>query len=179
MLSLFLTADLTGYYLSHPLQKNVASNSGLVRVTNLRPHDTVENPFWYTFSVQCSSCRQVHPKKLNISRFESNAIKGSRGDANLIWKCKSCKREASATIIAPPTAYQQESPATRQKIIEIDCRGLDIIEFSPEGEWLANGSHSKTQFSSIDLTDGEWYEYDETLGEEVNILDLKWEITKN
>ncbi|RKF74737.1 UPF0587 protein C2D10.03c [Golovinomyces cichoracearum] len=175
MISLFLTADLTG-------------------VTNLRPHDTVENPFWYTFSVQCSSCRQVHPKKLNISRFvpikrvaflvsdlqkESNAIKGSRGDANLVWKCKSCKREASATIIAPPTAYQQESPATRKKIIEIDCRGLDIIEFSPEGEWLANGSHSKTQFSSIDLTDGEWYEYDETLGEEVNILDLKWEITKN
>ena len=42
------------------------------------------------------------------------------------------QRESSATIKAPPIAYQQTSPPTRQKIIEFDCRGLEFTEFKPE-----------------------------------------------
>jgi len=44
----------------------------------------------------------------------------------------SFKRESSATIKAPPVAYNQASPPTRQKVIEFDCRGLEFIEFKPE-----------------------------------------------
>jgi hypothetical protein len=38
-------------------------------VTNLRPTDTEETPFWYTFKVQCTSCRETHPKPVGVSRF--------------------------------------------------------------------------------------------------------------
>ncbi len=37
---------------------------------------------------------------------------------------------------------------------------------------------SPTVFSSIDLQEGEWFDYDEKVGEEVSIKDLKWEIRR-
>ena len=39
------------------------------RVTNLQPEDTEQTPFFYTFKVQCTSCREVHPNWVSISRF--------------------------------------------------------------------------------------------------------------
>lgn len=47
-----------------------------------------------------------------------------------------------------------------------------------QGEWAAKGLESPTTFSSIDLQEGEWYDYDEKAGEEVSIKDLKWEIRR-
>ncbi|KUJ23138.1 LSM-domain-containing protein [Mollisia scopiformis] len=147
MLSLTLTADLSG-------------------VTELRPDDTADNPFWYTFKVQCTSCRENHSNNVSVSRFEQNEMSGSRGEANFVWKCQFCKRESSATIKAAPIAYQQASPPTRQKILEIDCRGLEFTEFHPEGEWLATGLESGTKFTAIDLSEGDWFDYDEKAGDE-------------
>lgn len=72
MLALALTAELNG-------------------VTNLRPDDTAENPYYYSFRVQCTSCREIHPNWVQVSRFEENELSGSRGEANFVWRCKSCK----------------------------------------------------------------------------------------
>ena len=84
-----------------------------------------------------------------------------------------------------------------QKVVEFDCRGLEFTEFKPEvghqsaidpgrsdrltiaqGDWLAEGPDSGTKFTGIDLTEGEWFDYDEKAGEEVSIKDLKWEIRR-
>lgn len=37
---------------------------------------------------------------------------------------------------------------------------------------------SKTKFTGIDLTEGEWYDYDEKAGEEVSIKEIKWELKR-
>ncbi|KAK4455690.1 UPF0587 protein C2D10.03c [Podospora aff. communis PSN243] len=160
MFALSLTAELEG-------------------VTNLRPDDTQENPFWYTFKVQCTSCRETHPKPVSVSRFENKDMSGSRGEANFVWKCKNCKRESSASIMTAPTPYEQSEPAKSRKILEFDCRGLEFTEFIPEGEWLADGAESGSKFTAIDLSEGEWFEYDEKAGEEVSIKELKWEINRS
>ncbi|KAK0704718.1 hypothetical protein B0H67DRAFT_649135 [Lasiosphaeris hirsuta] len=160
MLALTLTAELAG-------------------VTNLRPDDSAENPFWYTFKVQCTSCRETHPNPVSVSRYEANDMSGSRGEANFVWKCKNCKRESSASIMDAPTPYQQTDPVKPQKILVFDCRGLEFTEFIPEGEWLADGLESTSKFSGIELTDGEWFDYDEKTSEEVSIKDLKWEINRS
>lgn len=104
------------------------------------------------------------------------------------------QREHSASIKEAPKPYEQTEPPKAQKIIEFDCRGLEFVEFKPEvsqsflmsasqltlqGEWLADGVDSKTKFSEIDLTEGEWFDYDEKAGEEVNIKELKWEIKRS
>ncbi|KAH6885798.1 hypothetical protein B0T10DRAFT_491645 [Thelonectria olida] len=159
MFALILTAELTG-------------------VTNLRPNDSEENPFWYMFKVQCTSCRETHGNYVGICRFETNEMSGSRGEANFVWRCKNCKRESSASFKSSPTAYEQTEPAKSQKIIEFDCRGLELMDFKPEGEWLADGVDSGTKFKEIELVEGDWYDYDEKAGEEVSINDLKWEIRR-
>ncbi|KAI9678991.1 MAG: hypothetical protein M1822_007417 [Bathelium mastoideum] len=88
-------------------------------------------------------------------------------------------REHSASIVNPPATYEQESPAKKKNIIQLDCRGLEFVEFKADGEWLAQGSESGTTFSGIDLSEGEWFDYDEKAGEEVSIKDLNWEIRRS
>lgn len=48
-----------------------------------------------------------------------------------------------------------------------------------QGEWLADGVDSGTKFTGIELTDGEWFDYDEKAGEEVSIKEIKWEIRRS
>ncbi|MCJ1473305.1 RNA polymerase II transcription factor B subunit 4 [Lambiella insularis] len=148
MLALALTADLTG-------------------VTDLSPVDTEDDPYFFTFKVQCTSCRETHPNWVNVSRFDSTEVSGSRGEANFVWKCKACKRESTASIKAPAAAYHHASPPTRQNIVEFDCRGLEFMEFKADGEWKAKGIESGTSFGGIDLQEGEWFDYDEKAGEEI------------
>ncbi|KAH7320983.1 hypothetical protein B0I35DRAFT_428287 [Stachybotrys elegans] len=159
MFALWLSAELTG-------------------VTKLRPDDSKDNPFWYMFQVQCTSCRETHANFVGVNRFEDNEMSGSRGEANFVWKCKNCKRESSASIKAGPVAYEHSDPPKKQKILEFDCRGLEFVEFKPEGDWLAEGLDSSTKFDSIDLQEGEWYDYDEKAGEEVSIKEMSWEIRR-
>ena len=54
MFALTLTAELDG-------------------VTALLPVDTQESPFLYTFRVQCTSCREIHPNLVSVSRFVCSA----------------------------------------------------------------------------------------------------------
>jgi hypothetical protein len=37
---------------------------------------------------------------------------------------------------------------------------------------------SGTKFAEIDLTEGDWYDYDEKAGEEVSITGVKWEVRR-
>lgn len=59
-------------------------------------------------------------------------MSGSRGEANFVWRCKNCKREHSASIKEAPRKYQQSEPAKRQPIVELDCRGLEFVEFKAD-----------------------------------------------
>ncbi|KAI9724186.1 MAG: hypothetical protein M1828_003931 [Chrysothrix sp. TS-e1954] len=156
MLALTLTAELSG-------------------VTDLAPIDTAENPFYYTFKVQCTSCRETHPNWVG----ESNEQSGSRGEANFVWRCKMCKREHSASIKTTPAPYTYSSPPKRQKIIDIDCRGLEFVDYKADGDWQAKGIDSGTKFTGMDISDGEWYDYDEKASDEVSVKDVKWEIRRS
>jgi hypothetical protein len=101
-------------------------------VTDLRPLDTEDAPFFYTFKVQCTSCRETHPNMVSVSRFEQNDVSGSKGEANFVWRCKNCKREHSANIKAAPATYPQTDPPKTVNILEFDCRGLEFTDFKAE-----------------------------------------------
>ena len=47
-----------------------------------------------------------------------------------------------------------------------------------QGDFKATGIESNTPFTAIDLSEGEWYDYDDKAGEEVSIKDIKWEIRR-
>jgi hypothetical protein len=65
----------------------------------------------------------------------------------------------------------RSSPSTR------DDGKTDAI-LSHKGEFKAKGLESNTPFAAIDLSEGEWYDYDDKAGEEVSIKDIKWEIRR-
>ncbi|KAL3473381.1 hypothetical protein BJX99DRAFT_233902 [Aspergillus californicus] len=157
MLSLILSAELNG-------------------VTDLRPQDTEENPYYFTFKVQCTSCREVHPNWVSFNRYEQREIPGSRGEANFVWKCKLCQRTHSASIMTAPAAYEANDKRQGQKVIDLECRGLEFTEFKADGEWEAKGIDSSSPFTGIDLLEGEWYDYDEKAGDEVAIKEINWSL---
>ncbi|KZM27797.1 hypothetical protein ST47_g1062 [Ascochyta rabiei] len=148
----------------------LALKAELNGVTDLRPLDTEDAPFYYTFKVQCTSCRETHPNWVSVSRFEQNEVSGSKGEANF--------REHSANIKAAPAAYERTDPPKMMNILEFDCRGLEFVEFKPDGEWLAKGEDSGTKFENIELHEGEWFEYDEKASDEVSITNLVWEVRR-
>ena len=53
-----------------------------------------------------------------------------------------------------------------------------VLTLAVQGEWEAKGAESSTPFTAIDLSEGEWYDYDEKAGDEVSIKELKWEIVR-
>lgn len=83
----------------------------------------------------------------------------------------------SASILEAAKTFDVSNGKT-QSIIELDCRGLEPIEFIADGEWLATGIDSGTKFSNIELEEGEWFDYDDKAGQEVSITDVHWEIRR-
>ena len=168
-------------------------------VTELLPVDTEETPFYYMFEVQCTSCREHHPNHIGVSQFvrfptisprplappappltrpqEEREIHGSRGEANLVWRCKNCQRESSASIKAGPFAYNYTEPATEQKILTFECRGCEFVGFKPDGEWKAKAIEKDSKFK-VDLEDMEWYDYDDKVKEEVSVQNVVFKISR-
>ncbi|KAH7044865.1 hypothetical protein BKA57DRAFT_396972, partial [Linnemannia elongata] len=94
--------------------------------------------------------------------FKDKAEMGSgRGEANLVMKCKFCKCESSADIVSKPVAYEIENNDKYATIVTVECRGLELVGFEPREGWKAKGAESGTPFEDIDLTDGDWADYDE------------------
>jgi hypothetical protein len=67
-------------------------------------------------------------------------------------------------------------------LLQLDCRGVEPVAFSPQGKWLATGSESNSEFSfEFDIEEeravdgkpakftGEWMDYDDKTKDEVKI----------
>lgn len=148
-------------------------------LTDLRPTDTAENPFEYTFEIQCTSCREIHDKEITINRFEQHDMSGSRGEASFSFRCKMCKRESTASIVRTKENYTVEADGKPVGILEIDARGLELIKFIPVGNFEAKGLTSNTPFTEIDLSEAEFYDYDDNASNEVSITEVTWDIVRS
>lgn len=65
--------------------------------------------------------------------------------------------------------------ASNQLLVTEMTSGAD---YCVQGDFKAKGIESNTPFTAIDLSEGEWYDYDDKAGEEVSIKDIKWEIRR-
>lgn len=151
----------------------------LSNVTDLEPVDTPESPFEYTFTIQCTSCRELHDKPVTINTFEQHDISGSRGQASFVFRCRLCKSEHSAGLLRTKEKLTEEKNGKWVKLLEIDSRGMDFVEFIPDGRWQCVGTESKTKFDEVDLEDLEWYDYDDKKGEEVGITEAQFEVARS
>lgn len=160
MLGLTLTAELNG-------------------VTDLTFADLPSEPYDFTFTIRCNSCREIHGNEITINQYEQHSITGSRGEANFVFKCKNCKRDSSAVInISKKKVYTIDDSTKQIVMLEIDPRGIDFVKFNPDGRFIAKGSDSNIEFNEVDLEDNEWFDYDEKAANEVSITEVKWNIIK-
>lgn len=155
--------------------------ANLQGLTDLAPVDTDDSPFEYTFLIQCTSCREQHDKEITINRLEQHDLPGSRGEANFVFKCKSCGHLANASITRTSKNYTFEDSEEGKKvaILDVECRGMELVKFIPQGDFQCKGAESSTKFEEIDLTEGEFYDYDDNKGEEVSITEVEWEIARS
>lgn len=72
---------------------------------------------------------------------------------------------ASVDFASKPVAYDIENNGKFQTIVTIECRGLELVDFAPREGWKAKGAESGTVFEDVDLTDGDWADYDEKVCE--------------
>ncbi|GAA5830631.1 hypothetical protein JCM11251_002539 [Rhodosporidiobolus azoricus] len=70
----------------------------LENITDLKP---LGEDFGWQIKAQCQSCREEHPNWMTVDATETREISGSRGEANLVWRCQMCKREHT---ICPSTS---------------------------------------------------------------------------
>lgn len=111
--------------------------------------------------MKCNSCHEVHPKLVSLNRKEEREVSGSKGStANFVWRCGMCKRESSAKFDPAPSRSYNDENAQFAPLLFIECRGLEFVGFDPAGIWKCKGSNGAA-FSDVDLTDGEWNDYDE------------------
>lgn len=146
-------------------------------VTDLEPVDTPENVFEYTFRVECTKCRTIHPKPIGINQYEQHEITGSKGEASFVFRCKECKHEHSASIMRTKNLLTPDDKTVA--LLEIDARGVEFVEFIPQGIFTVTGAELGTKFTEVELDEGEWFDYDDKAGAEVSITDVKWEIERN
>lgn len=150
----------------------------LTNVTDLRPLDEPNDPFEYTFIIECTNCREEHAKPVTINRFESHDMSGSRGEASFVFRCKGCKSEHSSSIVRTDDSYDPDHNGKFVDILIIDARGIDFKKFIPVGNFQCKGLNSNAKFPEVDLEDSEWYDYDDDAGLEVSITEVNWSIAR-
>lgn len=161
----------------------------LENLTNLAPGED----FTYHFKLVCANCGEVSKRESTLNAEESFSTqprgqKSGHGNsqkdkavANLIQKCDLCERTGTLAVVEghgkPYTAEDSEKGAF-VPIICLDCRGMQPAEFFPGPGWTAEGAESGTKFLDIDLSEGEFSEYDEKVAASVGILGFESEIVK-
>lgn len=148
------------------------------RLTNISELSPSGDDFQWCLKVKCSNCMEVHDKWVFICAQKHEAIKGSRGFTNLKLKCRFCGRENSADVVEGSVkSYKEEDSEKLRPIVRFECRGMEPQQFSLRDGWRAvSNSDCATVFSDVDLTDGEWTDYDEDGECCVEILEVQTEI---
>ncbi|CDW71123.1 UNKNOWN [Stylonychia lemnae] len=129
---------------------------------------------WH-FVVKCTHCNEQHPNTIYFNLQEIKDIENARGKANYYSKCSYCKREG--TILFLESSFQTYNSSEKyQTVAKFECRGLEILEFVPNGHFHAQSTASEETFDDIVLTDKDWAGYDETGDASVGIYDFKSQI---
>ncbi|XP_036112052.1 CXXC motif containing zinc binding protein isoform X1 [Molossus molossus] len=168
----------------------------LENVTNLRP---VGEDFRWYLKMKCGNCGEISEKWQYIRQMDSVALKGGRGSASMVQKCKLCARENSIEILSSTIkSYNQPCPRSYgeqvakagflwkgaednekfKTIVEFECRGLEPVDFQPQAGFAAEGAESGTVFRDINLQEKDWTDYDEKAQDSVGIYEVTHQFVK-
>ncbi|XP_068054891.1 CXXC motif containing zinc binding protein [Anomalospiza imberbis] len=148
----------------------------LENITRLRAEG--EDFRWY-LKLKCGNCGEVSEKWQYLRLMDSAPLKGGRGSATMVQKCKLCSRENSIDILSQTIKpYNAEDSEKFKTIVEFECRGLEPVDFQPQAGFAAEGAESGTPFNDINLLEKDWNDYDEKTKESVGIYEVTHKFVK-
>lgn len=135
-------------------------------------------------------------KYARLEQIEKKSMPGSRGEANLVIKCKLCSRVNSAGLASCCTyllvsnhffptdlipnstaAYRQEDSDKYKTIVQLECRGIEPTDCFM-GQGFIVTSEAGTTFADVNLEEGEWVDYDERSNSSVGVYGLQHQFVK-
>eukprot|EP00262_Sarcandra_glabra_P013727 TRINITY_DN386_c1_g1_i1.p1 TRINITY_DN386_c1_g1~~TRINITY_DN386_c1_g1_i1.p1 ORF type:complete len:172 (-),score=25.00 TRINITY_DN386_c1_g1_i1:387-902(-) len=136
----------------------------LENITHLQPQGGPDDPnFAYYIKLKCGNCGELSAKETCVSLSETVPLPNSRGTVNVLQKCKFCGRDGSILMVpgrGRPLTLDVSQSGKSVSLMMFDCRGFEPADFSFGDGWKAE-SLSGTPFDGIDLSGGEFAEYDE------------------
>nr|XP_012301211.1 UPF0587 protein C1orf123 [Aotus nancymaae] len=148
----------------------------LENISNLWP---VGEDFRWYLKMKCGNSGEISDKWQYIRLMDSVALKGGRGSASMVQKCKLCARENSIKILSSTIKpYNAEDNENFKTIVEFECQGLEPVDFQPQAGFAAESVESGTVFSDINLQEKDWTDYDEKAQESVGIYEVTHQFVK-
>uniref|UniRef100_A0A3B3U916 CXXC motif containing zinc binding protein n=1 Tax=Poecilia latipinna TaxID=48699 RepID=A0A3B3U916_9TELE len=104
--------------------------ANLENVTNVRP---LGEDFRWFLKLKCGNCGEVPDKWQYVTLMESVPLKGGRGSASMVQKCKLCARENSIGVHKWVIKCASDNEKFKT-MVQFECRGLEPIDFQPQ-DW--------------------------------------------
>ncbi|KAL9244140.1 hypothetical protein vseg_017946 [Gypsophila vaccaria] len=152
-------------------------------VATLQPMNGLDDPhFTVYFKLRCELCGEVSEKDSCVSKDVEVTVPKSTHVANLVQKCKFCGREGNIKLVPVRRPWERDlTPLTAadckaekyKPLIGFECCGLEPFGTYFLGPQWKVQARSGTIFEDVDLTSGEWAEYDEKKNVPVTITNLK------
>ena len=100
-----------------------------------------------------------------VSRDEEAEIEGSRGTANMVMRFAPGSKQCSLTVVDVKGKTNTTRPLTADDggmvpIVAFECRGMEPVKWTPTSGYVCRSTGGKA-FDDVDLTEGEWADYDE------------------
>lgn len=132
---------------------------------------------WF-FKFKCTSCGEVCETWQYVCLAESVETKGGRGSASMVQKCKMCRRENNLDIVKESVkSYTADDAETFKCLVAFECRGLEPTDFDIRNGWIVICESNKT-FDDVDLSEGEWYDYNDESDQSVSITEIQHRFVK-
>jgi hypothetical protein len=63
-------------------------------------------------------------------------VSGGRGTANVVGKCKGCRKDYSVSVLNDKLAtYDVQDSGKFKTIVAFECRGVELAAYKPSGNW--------------------------------------------
>eukprot|EP00667_Euglena_gracilis_P024927 EG_transcript_28957 len=151
---------------------DVCIKADLENITDLSlPGDTR----WY-FNVVLEG-EEGDEKEIYLVPREELEIPNSKGTCCFTIKSKFSKNQGTITFLKTDS-YNEEDSGKMKAIGTFDCRGCELTKFFPRSGFEASSTKSSAKYKDIDLSEGDWAEYDERANESVMISSVETEICR-
>ncbi|EIE21643.1 hypothetical protein COCSUDRAFT_24771 [Coccomyxa subellipsoidea C-169] len=141
----------------------------------------------YNLTVKDSTGDDVR-EGVTVTSSHEEELPGSRGSANFALKWVRDSKHMAYLNVKEITkalkckgkekisgSYTADDDGKYVGMVGFECRGLDVTGWQPEDGFIVE-STSGARFEDVDLSEKEWMDYDEKLGESVGIYDLEYKL---